>query len=117
MAGPMSLSQVGTGWFAVLALFAAAAWATHGRRLNMAALLVCGAESLVLTLLAALWFGSLGSGGWPLLFLLLGLLVAGSGRGLRFAFLRSREGLEWGLLGADVVRYLLAGGLLAWRLG
>jgi len=31
-------------------------------------------EALPLTLLAALWFGSLGAGGWGLVFLLLGVL-------------------------------------------
>ena len=35
-------------------------------------------EALVLTLVAALWFGSLGHGGWVVLFLLLGALPAGA---------------------------------------
>ena len=33
------------------------------------------AEALVLTLLGTLWFASIGSGTWPLVFLLLGVLV------------------------------------------
>jgi hypothetical protein len=60
-------------------------------------------EALLLTLFAALWFGSLGAGTWWLPFLLVGLLVewpVGSARGA-----------------ARVGRILVAGGLLAWRLG
>ncbi len=99
------------------ALFLAWAWASNGRRLNGAAALVVLAESLTLTLLAALWFGSLGSGGWLLIFLLLGALVGGAERGLRSAFLRSGGRSEAVGFGLAVARYLLAGALLAWRIG
>jgi hypothetical protein len=62
-------------------------------------------EALLLTLLGGLWFGSLGAGGWWLVFGLVGALQ------------------EWppsakpavGLL--RVIRTVIAGGLLAWRLG
>jgi len=60
-------------------------------------------EALLLTLFAALWFGSLGAGAWWLPFLLLGALMewpVGSIAGV-----------------ARIGRILAAGGLLAWRLG
>src|SRR5256885_7470183 len=75
------------------------------------------------TLLASLWFDSLGHGGWWLLFALLGLIislarlrgtttpVAGTPEG----GWRRREALI--RAGRDVARYLLAGAILAWRLG
>ena len=56
-------------------------------------------EALLLTLLAALWFGSLGAGGWVLLFLLLGAL---------------REWPPRTAVGAArVARVVVAGGILA----
>ncbi|PYP56454.1 MAG: hypothetical protein DMD40_10830 [Gemmatimonadetes bacterium] len=69
-------------------------------------------EAGLLTLLASLWFDSLGSSEWWLLFLLLGGLASGP---------------RWGqdpvpprvvIAGTcfDIVRYLVAGSLLAWRL-
>ena len=74
-----------------------------------AATAVALAESVVLTLLASLWFDSLGHGGWWLIFLLLGLLQALPGLVLR------RHGVR--RLVAAVARYVLAGAILAWRLG
>lgn len=113
----MTLVTLGLGWLPVAALFLAVAWAANARRLPRGAVLVTLGESLVLTLLAALWFASLGGGGWPLVFLLLGTLVAGAERGLRSAFLRSESRLEWRGFALGVARYLAAGALLAWRLG
>jgi uncharacterized membrane protein len=66
-------------------------------------------ESVLLTLLASLWFDSLGHGGWWLIFLLLGLLQALPGLALRRHDARR--------VAAAVARYVLAGGILAWRLG
>ena len=66
-------------------------------------------EAVVVTLLGSLWFDSLGSGGWWLLFLLIGLLVAYP---VRWAE-RKRE-LVVGLM--DTARYVVAGAILAWRL-
>jgi hypothetical protein len=57
-------------------------------------------EALLLALFAALWFGSLGSGAWWLVFLLLGGLMAWP--------LRSLAGA------ARIIRVVAAGGLLAW---
>ena len=68
-------------------------------------------EAVVLTLLAALWFGSLGSGSWWLLFLLFGVLAIGP-RWL--GALAHPHTLVW--LGADLARYVVAGALLAWML-
>jgi len=117
METPMTLVTLVLGWLPVALLFLAFAWAGNGRRLPRPAVAVTLAESLVLTLLAALWFASLGHGGWPLLFLLLGVLVAGAERGVRAAFLRSQTAPEIRGFALGVLRYLLAGGLLAWRLG
>lgn len=72
-------------------------------------------EAGLLTLIASLWFDSLGSGEWWLLFLLIGALVAFP------AWFRPRPAeVPWRVLVAnsvaDLVRYVIAGGLLAWRL-
>jgi hypothetical protein len=69
-------------------------------------------EAAAVTLFASLWFDSLGHGGWWLLFALLGLIVSlaqlrGTWR-RREAFTRASR---------DVVRYVVAGAILAWRLG
>ena len=74
------------------------------------------AEAGVLTLLAALWFGSLGHGGWPTLFLLLGLLAAGGDGWWRQRLLGASRRDNLTLLAASVVKYLVAGGVFAWRL-
>lgn len=114
----MSLGTLFLGFLPVAILFLGAAWAANGRRLPPPALWVSLGESVVLTLLAALWFGSLGHGGWVLVFLLLGVLVAGAERGMRWALAGSAGGRTelLGLL-AGVARYVAAGALLAWRLG
>jgi len=73
-------------------------------------------EALLLTLLGALWFASLGAGGWWLVFGLIGGLAAwppieGGRRS------RRRGARELAGCGLRVGRVLVAGGLLAWRLG
>lgn len=73
------------------------------------------ADALLFTLFAALWFASLGSGGWVLLFLMTGLLVEGPARfrdGSGTMDL-SRKGMVRLLLG--LARIVVAGGILAWR--
>jgi hypothetical protein len=62
-------------------------------------------EALLVTLFASLWFDSLGSGGWWVLFLLVGAIAAG---------LPQRPPWRGALI--DIGRYLLAGAILAWRL-
>jgi hypothetical protein len=74
-------------------------------------------EAGVVTLFASLWFDSLGAGGWWLLFLLLGLLVAFPRRLVMWQHVeppRRTHLFAHALL--DVARYVAAGGLLAWRL-
>lgn len=111
----MSLVTIVLAFLPVAAVFLAAARLANGP-LNRGAILVVLAEAGVVTLFAALWFGSLGHGGWWLVFVLLGALVAGAERGLRSALLRSAFGPELRPFAFGVARYLLAGALLAWRL-
>ena len=74
------------------------------------------AEAGLLSLFASLWFDSLGSGGWWLLFALVGALATvpqwlpGPERAAPNRVL---------LVGAcaDLARYEIAGAILAWRLG
>jgi len=72
-------------------------------------------EAAMVTLIASLWFDSLGSGGWWLLFLLLGALVTS-----RKWFVVGPDPLPRRALLADTIgdlaRYVVAGALLAWRL-
>ena len=74
-------------------------------------------EAGVVTLFASLWFDSLGAGGWWLLFILVGLLVAFPRRLVMWRHVeppRRRHLLVHA--GFDVARYVAAGALLAWRL-
>lgn len=72
-------------------------------------------EALLVTLIASLWFDSLGSGEWWLLFLLFGALVTSPKW-----FVQGPDPLAQRVTIADTVcdllRYLVAGALLAWRL-
>ena len=125
----MTLGRLILAWLPVAALFTLAP--PVGYRLNepeeqQPALPVrynrweCGwraAEAAIVTLFASLWFDSLGAGGWWLLFLLLGLLVAFPRRLViwrQLSALRRRHLLTHA--GCDVARYVLAGALLAWLL-
>ena len=75
------------------------------------------AEALVVTLFASLWFDSLGAGGWWLLFLLVGLLVAFPRRLVMWQHVdQQRRRYLLAHAGLDVARYVAAGALLAWRL-
>ena len=74
-------------------------------------------EAGVVTLFASLWFDSLGAGSSWLLFFLVGLLVAFPRRLVMWQHVepqRRRHLLTHA--GLDVVRYVAAGALLAWRL-
>ncbi len=80
-------------------------------------------EAAFATLFGSLWFDSLGSGGWWLLFLLVGLMVSAArmqGAGLVVADPVTRAQVRRDHVARtvrDVVRYVLAGAVLAWRLG
>jgi hypothetical protein len=74
-------------------------------------------EAGIVTLFASLWFDSLGSGGWWLLFLLVGLLVAFPRRLVMWQHVEPERRRHLLVHAAfDVARYVIAGGLLAWRL-
>lgn len=118
----MPLTALALGWAAVTAWYLAwaagarrwqgepgpapAGWIDPDWRLYMV-------ESALLTLLAALWFGSLGRGGWVLLFSLIGatsewaIHARGSGRPVGWPGARRLAG---------VARTVVAGGLLRWIL-
>jgi hypothetical protein len=109
----MTLGRLILAWLLVAAWFALVGWAAH-RWVGVAAspapsrttLAWTAGEALVATLLASLWFDSLGHGAWWLLFGLLGLLAGGMASGppvIALVF--------------SVLRYVAAGALLAWRLG
>ncbi len=72
-------------------------------------------EATLLVLLAALWFGSLGHGGWLLLFLLVGLLLEWRAVWTegREAWSAGRRSLE---LAGGAARTMLVGGVLSWIL-
>jgi len=127
----MSLTRIVIGWLLVWAMFLF--WEVlEGRLLRVAPSERAGPherapmlrrppgayfiEALLLALIAGLWFGSLGHGGWMLLFGLLGLLVEWTG------WMRIAGDVEPPLpalvhivLGG--ARGVAAGGLLAFSLG
>ena len=73
-------------------------------------------EAGLLTLFASLWFDSIGSGGWCLLFLLVGALATiPTWLPPRYEQLSRRARVAGAC--ADVARYIVAGAILAWRLG
>lgn len=122
----MTLGRLLAAWLPVAVWFLVAGSA--GRRLALGTFLPPEAtrrwgagwtlaEAGVVTLFASLWFDSLGSGGWWLLFLLVGLLAAFPIRlhGLPTSTLSRRSELVLGV--TDTVRYVGAGAILAWRLG
>ena len=102
----MAFGRILLAWLVVGAWLAI--WAFGERRItgagrpSPAELAQLAGEALLLTLFAALWFGSLGSGASWLVFLLLGGLMAWP--------VHSLTGV------ARLARVVVAGGLLAWVL-
>jgi hypothetical protein len=108
----VALSRLVLAWLGVLALFLLAE-VLSGRR---PVLIRIAAQALLLALLGALWFASLGTGGWWLIFLLIGGLMELSAMGeVRRA--RQREWRDLGAHTVGVARVVAAGGWLAWQLG
>jgi hypothetical protein len=117
----MAFTRVVLGWAAVTLLFVV--WRTAERRLQQtpgetlpparAEVLANAIEALLLSLFAGLWFGSLGSGGDVLLFLLVGALMEIPVR------LRSHlgGGIPWKPLLTAIARIVLAGIVLGVVMG
>ncbi len=110
----MTLSTLLLGYVPVALLFIGANWYLSGKTLTRRSAVASAAEALVFTLFAALWFASLGAGGWVWIFGLLGVLIAGAERSQRIALLRSQSRDEVAGFVGGVVKYLAAGGLLAY---
>jgi hypothetical protein len=111
MARAVTLLRIGLAFVAVAALFVGFAWITGGGKRGTA--LAPAVEALAVTLLAALWFGSLGHGGWVLVFLLVGILASGLGA-------RTERGGVYPVVRVTVIttiRYIAAGALLALIIG
>ncbi|HET7042285.1 MAG TPA: hypothetical protein VFI13_09705 [Gemmatimonadales bacterium] len=96
-----------TGWFAGLS------WGARRAALSTAEFRpgVDGVEAILTTMVAALWFASLGHGGWWVLFLTLALFVEIP------AWLRRRgtpaaDPVPWRTILLGAIRYLGAGFLL-----
>lgn len=69
-------------------------------------------EAVLVTLFAALWFASLGHGGWWVLFVVVGLLLEGPVRARHRADLPA-EALPWRPLLLGTLRLLGAGAILS----
>jgi hypothetical protein len=73
-------------------------------------------EAVALTLLASLWFDTLGSGVWWLPLMLVGVLVAIAGAAPVLPSVPHARRTIVVLFFLDVLRYVGAGALLTWRL-
>lgn len=104
----MTLLRIGLAFLAVGALFVGTGWVLGLRKRGNAVALA--AEALLLTLLASLWFASLGHGGWLLVFLLLGLLTSTAARAAGAAMTLRVTVLT-------TARYVVAGAILALIVG
>jgi hypothetical protein len=111
----MTLLRLALGFLAVAALFIGVGRATGLR--SRGAVLVLAGEALLFTLLGALWFASIGRGGWVLVFAFVGALASGTDRWL--AAVAASAPLR-PLLRPTLVattRYVAAGGLLYLLIG
>ena len=102
-----------TGWLLGWDLIARRGTGSH-RRIGV----LDGGEALLLTLFGALWFGSLGAGAWWLVFGLVAALREWPPGGEPPTGPRARVARPpIGLQLLRMLRTLVAGGILAWRLG
>jgi len=113
----VTLTRLIVAWLVVAAWFMAAALGA-ARILQTApptapALWWRAAEAFVATLLGSLWFASLGHGEWWLVFFLVGALVTLAEAPARETDRRTTLMVAC----ANVARYVVAGAILAWRLG
>jgi hypothetical protein len=125
----VTLGRLALAWIVVAAWFEIATFATHYLFYKLALpndseflvavssrlLIERLVEALLITLIASLWFDSLGSGGWWVLFLLMGALVTVP----KWFAIGQNPAPKRALVAAafaHLARYVLAGGLLAWRL-
>lgn len=114
----MAPGQLALAWLAVLGWLLA--WDQVIRRIpgwRMAgsqphSVWMHGGQALLLVLLAALWFASLGSEEWGLVFLLLGALIEWRSPRENGRF----TGRDVVVLAAGVGRIWVAGAILAWSL-
>ncbi len=110
----MTLFRLLLAALAVAAWFLA--WTFAGRRLRPTPgpvnFLAAGTEALGVTLFAALWFASLGHGGWWVLFLVVGLLIEGPVRARHRADLPP-EAQPWRPLLLGTLRIFGAGAILS----
>lgn len=107
----MTVVRLGLAFLAVGALFVGFAWLAAGKERGNA--VTAAAEALLLTLLGALWFSSLGHGSWVLVFLLIGLMVSVAGHPVG-----TGAGAGWFRVTAlTALRYLAAGAILALLIG
>jgi hypothetical protein len=115
----MALSRILLGWALVTAWLLG--WDLIARRaagLDRRAALLASGEALLLTLFGALWFGSLGAGAWWLVFGLVAALREWPSGGTAPVGTRVRMAPPpLALRLVRVLRTLVAGGILAWRLG
>jgi hypothetical protein len=117
----VGLSRLVLAWLLVtvwLLLWELAFWrfGTAHRTARLRRARVVLVEALLLTTLGALWFGSLGAGAWWLVFGLVGALRECPGpHGGRQA--EEPQAIGLGLSALRVLRTMVAGGILAWRLG
>jgi hypothetical protein len=106
----VTLVRLAMGYLAVAVLFVGAGWVTglRGRR----TVAVVSAEALALTLLGALWFASIGPGGWVLVFTFIGLLASGTDRWIAAVGKGEPLGPPVRITLLVTIRYIVAGGLL-----
>jgi len=120
----MAFWEVLVAWGMVSALFLL--WEAVTARLShtgnaggwlRAPLRVYVVEALVLTLLGTLWFASIGSGTWPLVFLLLGILMEWPGSVRHGIHSPDGSGSAAQRIALGTLRVLAAGAVLWWWVG
>jgi len=111
----VTLLRLAAGLLATVALFVG--WEVVAGRRDRRTATVAAAEATALSLFAGLFFGSLGHGGWPLVFLLVGLLASGRERWLTFISTAAPLKPRIAATVFTAIRYIVAGGLLSLLVG